>query len=147
MKIKQIINQNDELLLQQSQEYQKMLQYVNLYCQTSLNHPLFSFLILPYYYPTYDFINELQYSIGYFGKKYPFNKSLYLKQSDSSIFIRTIIDLYKRYSQMNKWNDVLSASLSYTLYSLCQEDHSFIKFYNLTEEDLVVFKKLIDEYF
>ena len=142
-KLQQFIDENDLLLIQQSDDYQKMLGYVTTYCQTSLNHPLLSFLILPYCYQSVDFLEELQYSIGFFGTKHPFSHDVYLKQTDSATYLRLVTSLFKKYSKMKRWNDVLAASLSYTLISFCESDPSNMEFYELTEEDLATMNSLI----
>ncbi|BFU26400.1 RPAP1 family protein [Entamoeba histolytica HM-1:IMSS-B] len=139
-----IADQNDILLIQQSKEYQNMFANITLFNQTSLNHPLLSFLILPFYHPAPEFLEALQFSIGSFGTIYPFNKTMYLKTSDNSEYLRLIIQIYKSARQ---WNDVVAAALSYTIIKLCEEDQTNIKFYELTNTDINKMKNLVNNIF
>ncbi|ELP85386.1 hypothetical protein EIN_086680 [Entamoeba invadens IP1] len=139
-----LAEKDEMLLVQQSTEYQKMFGYITAFTQNSLNHPLLAFLILPFYTPSLDFIEAVQYSIGYFGKVYPFKRDIYLKTSESNEYVKMVIGVYKR---SKKWDDVLAAAISYTILMKMKEDESNVEFMGLTDNDLQRMKKVLNTVF
>ncbi|KAL7712766.1 RNA polymerase II-associated protein 1 C-terminal domain-containing protein [Entamoeba marina] len=135
---------DDIMLLQQSKEYQMMFNYITLYNQTSLNHPLLSYLILPFYHPSQSFLDALKYSIGSFGAVYPFSKSIYLKQSLNNEYISNAITIFKT---SKRWNDVIAASISYTIVCEINEDSFTADFYKLTQQELTQLKNVTNSIF